>query len=282
MTAITSLKSSALQTQPVLASQSFGLCFLDSVLSSGLFFWSWTQHFIWGLTGIFRVYTLLTHSTPVCLWLCSLQNYCLSISYPYSVCSLTVYTNLKNLALFLVGLYSIFSSHFIDFSNFNLKLFSIYCLPYRYNLQTKFIVPLAIKMLGPGQTTMDKPLITTENSFRTSLLPILQQLHIHASLCLPEHTVKKPWQGQGIWHLLLFPIDKVCYSVREENRFDLTNHIGYCLLPCCTVGAYKTLPVAVLESLLWRMRKLHSIIYEYYMSHLFACYCDVCFIITRG
>lgn len=46
-----------------------------------------------------------------------LQNYCVSISYLYSACRLIIYTKVKNLALVLVGLYSIFPSHFIDFSN---------------------------------------------------------------------------------------------------------------------------------------------------------------------
>lgn len=58
------------------------------------------------LIGIFYVHTLLTHSQSVCdsihCYKPFLQDYCISISYAYSVCRLSIYATVKKPALFLL------------------------------------------------------------------------------------------------------------------------------------------------------------------------------------
>lgn len=100
--------------------------FWHLLLSFGLFFWfSYKIEYRTSsealLVSFMYILSLYIQSQSACdsAHSCKpfLQNYCLSISYPYSVCRLIIYSNFKTLALFLVGLQYVFTNHFINFSN---------------------------------------------------------------------------------------------------------------------------------------------------------------------
>lgn len=144
------------------------------------------------LIGIFYVHTLLTHSQSVCdsihCYKPFLQDYCISISYAYSVCRLSIYATVKKPALFLLH-YILFVQAISLISRIQFEFASHTGIICRLNSLSYYQLKYWV------QATVD-PLATTENTFHISLVSILQQLHIHISLvCLPEYIDKVKVNG---------------------------------------------------------------------------------------